>query len=102
MQIYNLSYELYDTAQQYFSQCLEDSTEAKEYLESRGIELETARDFSLGFSPNTINGLLENLEKKFDLYDIIASGLFVTKKDYIVPFFKNRIIFPVYLFTLYS
>ena len=91
------SEKIYRDAAKYFSTQLFGSNYALDYLKKRGILETTALSFNLGYASNEIKGLLKYLEKKFNLYEIIASGLFKIENDTLVPYFRNRIIFPVYI-----
>ncbi len=65
-----------------------------EYLNRRGILLEKVKDYDLGFCTNEEK---EELKKRFNPYDLIASGLFSdANKDRELKIFCNyRIIFPL-------
>ncbi|WP_100983395.1 DNA primase [Helicobacter pylori] len=65
-----------------------------EYLNRRGITLEKVKDYELGFCTNEEK---EELKKRFNPYDLIASGLFSSEnKDRELKIFCNyRITFPL-------
>ncbi|WRA02438.1 DNA primase [Helicobacter pylori] len=65
-----------------------------EYLNRRGITLEKIKDYDLGFCTNEEK---EELKKRFNPYDLIASGLFSNEnKDRELKIFCNyRITFPL-------
>ncbi|MGL2526003.1 DNA primase [Helicobacter pylori] len=65
-----------------------------EYLNRRGINLEKVKDYDLGFCTNEEK---EELKKRFNPYDLIASGLFSdANKDRELKIFCNyRITFPL-------
>ncbi len=65
-----------------------------EYLNRRGITLEKVKDYDLGFCTNEEK---EELKKRFNPYDLIASGLFSNEnKDRELKIFCNyRITFPL-------
>ncbi|MFP6310113.1 DNA primase [Helicobacter pylori] len=65
-----------------------------EYLNRRGITLEKVKDYNLGFCTNEEK---EELKKRFNPYDLIASGLFSdADKDRELKIFCNyRITFPL-------
>jgi len=84
-----------DRVADFYESNLNKSTEAVEYLKSRGIDGKTARRFSLGFSPSTAElvkflkreGLLEEYLKTKNLLDL-GNGNY---KD----LFLRRLIIPV-------
>ncbi len=65
-----------------------------EYLDRRGITIEKVKDYDLGFCTNEEK---EELKKRFNPYDLIASGLFSNEnKDRELKIFCNyRITFPL-------
>ncbi|MEP6788635.1 MAG: CHC2 zinc finger domain-containing protein, partial [Acidobacteriota bacterium] len=72
--------------------------DAREYLESRGISVETQLAFHIGFSPDKWDGLLNVLrEKNIDEKLIEQSGLVSVneEKERVFDRFRGRIIFPV-------
>lgn len=84
----------------YYNQVLEKSSlakEAREYLEKRGLSLETIRDWQIGFAPNEFH-LLEDflLKKGYTHKELLDAGV-ISKSprgDYFDRFF-NRITFPI-------
>ena len=71
---------------------------AREYLETRGISLETQKAFHIGFSPDKWDGLLNVLhERKIDEKLIEQSGLVSVneEKERVFDRFRGRIMFPV-------
>lgn len=74
------------------------SKEAREYLENRGISLETQQKFRIGFAPESWDAVLNLLkEKGADEKLIEASGLVSVneEKNRIYDRFRGRIMFPV-------
>ncbi len=65
-----------------------------EYLNRRGITIEKIKDYDLGFCTNEEK---EELKKRFNPYDLVASGLFSNEnKDRELKIFCNyRITFPL-------
>ncbi len=71
------------------------ATEARDYLESRGINRETSEVFSLGWAPSDgqwLYGFL--MEKKYSAQFLATSGLFSSKSPK-WSFFVDRLMFPV-------
>lgn len=85
-------------AAEFFSHVLwntNDGTMAREYLKSRGISLETARAFMLGFAPARPASLAKALEKR----GLIEAGLKlgIIKRDAmgLSDGFRARVMFPI-------
>jgi DNA primase len=71
---------------------------AREYLEKRGISIETQKAFRVGYSPDTWDSLLNFLkEKGADEKLIEQSGLVIRheERDSLYDRFRGRIMFPV-------
>jgi len=71
---------------------------AREYLETRGISIETQEAFHIGFSPDKWDGLLNLLrERNIDEKLIEESGLVSVneEKERVFDRFRGRIMFPV-------
>jgi DNA primase len=74
------------------------SKAAREYLENRGISLETQKHFRIGFAPDSWDAVLNLLkEKGADEKLIEASGLVSVNEDKnrVYDRFRGRIMFPV-------
>ncbi|MEX2100474.1 MAG: DNA primase, partial [Acidimicrobiia bacterium] len=71
---------------------------ARRYLRSRGFEGDHARQFKLGWSPDTFDRLSLHLQqKKFARDDITGAGLaFVNKVNKLQDQFRARLMFPIY------
>lgn len=75
---------------------LEASTEAKEYLLSRGITEDTIERFSIGYVPNEWRTLSDALAGEFSEAEILQAG--ITKKNEegkVYDRFRGRIMFPI-------
>jgi DNA primase len=93
-------YELMRQATQFYEMQLKDAqaARAKAYLINRGLSGVIAKQFSLGFAPNSWDTLIQYLQhQKFSLEDMITAGL-VTPKDHNKAFdkFRDRIMFPIH------
>ncbi len=74
------------------------SKEAREYLENRGISLETQKKFRIGFAPESWDSVLNLLKDKGASEKLIeASGLVSVneEKNRVYDRFRGRIMFPV-------
>ena len=93
-------YELMQHASQFYEAQLKnaDASRAKAYLVNRGLSGAIAKQFQLGFSPNTWDALIQHLRnQKFSLEDMVTAGL-VTQKESNKTFdkFRDRIMFPIH------
>jgi len=72
-----------------------DARGAREYLRSRGISGETARQFNLGWAPDEWDALTNALKLNEKL--LLATGLgFVNKRDRRQDALRARVIFPIF------
>lgn len=72
--------------------------EALEYLlDIRGLNLETIKEFNIGFAPDKPNTLYFYLNKKKgkEAKDIVDSGLAIFARGQYIDRFRGRIIFPI-------
>jgi DNA primase len=71
---------------------------ARRYLRSRGFDGDAARQFQLGWSPDSWDQLSVHLQKqKFARDDIVDAGLaFVNKVNKLQDQFRARLMFPIY------
>src|SRR5665213_1065543 len=72
-----------------------DARPAREYLKSRGIGGDIARQFKLGWAPDEWDGLAKGL--KFTEKVLLSTGLgFVNKRDRKQDALRARLIFPIF------
>lgn len=93
-----LLYEINTISARYFFSNLEKNSRVQKYLNDRGINNKSIRNFGLGYSLDSWNGLLNYLkEKGFKESDLILSGV-ISKNDKgnIYDRFRNRVMFPVF------
>jgi DNA primase len=65
---------------------------AIDYLKQRGLTGEIARDFGLGYSPNSWDALLV----RFDQQTLVDAGMLVVKEDgKVYDRFRGRLMFPI-------
>jgi DNA primase len=94
-------YELNAFARDVFRRSLEDPAggrEARDYLESRGVDAETAERYGLGFAPDDWRALRDAATTHgYDDEDLLEAGLLTTSEKAPEPYdrFRNRIIFPI-------
>jgi len=72
-----------------------NGTEAREYLQARGISDESISNWELGFAPQDRRRLLDNLRAKgFSEAEIVSAGVASQYDNGIRILFSNRVIFP--------
>ncbi len=75
----------------------EKAKHALAYLDQRKINLETIKEFRLGYIPPDKSWLFNFLRKKNYSKDfLLKTGLFYERNGKILPYFSNRIIFPIF------
>jgi DNA primase len=93
------AYRLNQKTTEYFKNCLKDSRglEARNYLEKRGISVEEADMFDIGFSPEGFQNLKTDVLRS--LYEEeLGIELGILKKNdkgNVYDFYRNRIMFPI-------
>ena len=93
-------YRLLEASAGFFEESLRSGggTEARRYLEKRGLASETIRSFRLGFAPGSRTALTAHLKAKgFSTADMAASGMLIAGDDIPEPYdrFRNRVMFPI-------
>lgn len=93
-------HDLIEAAVGFFTERLaaSDGAAARAYLEDRGLDRETARQFRLGYAPADGRALLEHLKASgFEEDQILEAGLARRPDDgrAAYAFFRNRLMFPV-------
>jgi len=75
-----------------------DAQPARDYLKGRGIDARIAKDWKLGYAPESWDGLLSFAEgEKFSSEELSKSGLFSSKeKGGFYDRFRDRIMFPIH------
>lgn len=102
-------FKLNSLVSSYFHNTLKKTKEAEEarkYLKSRGINLEIAKQFSLGFAPDSWDSIVKlGKSRNINLSHLNELGLLVRKDssgysntgyDEYYDRFRNRIIFPIF------
>ncbi len=85
-------YLLLDQVAEFYVEELRQNTAAINYLKSRQVKGEVARDFMLGYAPDKWHGLAS----KFDQALLIEVGMLVVKDDgKVYDRFRNRIMYPI-------
>ena len=93
-------YALLEASAVFFRQQLTAScgTEARRYIERRGLQRETIATFGLGIAPSSRAALKDHLAKLgFTVPEMVSSGMLIGGDDIPVPYdrFRNRVMFPI-------
>jgi len=94
---YSLLYELNETVAKYYRDALYSPAgkEALEYITARGFERDTLERFRIGYAPSDW-GIVDFLLKKgFERDDIIRTGVCMDYEGRVLPFLRNRVVFPI-------
>ena len=75
----------------------ETGKEAREYIKSRGVDKELAKDFKIGLAPKSWDALVGKLKKeKVPLDAAIKAGVITKKDDRYFDRFRDRLVFPIF------
>ncbi len=90
-------YALLERAADFYWEQMKTSERAKEYLQQRGLDGRTARDFKIGYAPQGWDTLLNLLGKSSAERDgLLESGMIIRKDDgREYDRFRDRIMFPI-------
>ncbi len=93
-------YRLLEASAVFFEESLRTGigTEARNYIEKRGLARETIQSFRLGFAPNSRSALGSYLKAKgFSAADMATAGMLIAGEDIPEPYdrFRNRVMFPI-------
>ncbi len=93
-------YRLTEASAKFFEDSLRQAggTEARRYLEKRGLARETIAAFRLGYAPNSRTALKGHLASQgFSVGDMIAAGMEIGGPDIPEPYdrFRHRVMFPI-------
>jgi DNA primase len=93
-------YKLLEISARFFEEQLKSAagSEARRYLDKRGLRADTLAAFRIGFAPNNRGSLREVLRSQgFSLADMATSGMLIAGDDIAEPYdrFRNRIMFPI-------
>lgn len=70
---------------------------AREYLERRGLDVKTTREFSLGYAPSGWDALRQYLaERGWRDEELLAAGLLVEGESGLYDRFRGRLMFPIW------
>jgi DNA primase len=87
-------YDVLDKIRVFYMECLSkpEGKKALEYLLNRGVSLEIAKSFALGYSPNSWDAF----PRSFDQKALIESGMLIRNEEgKVYPRFRGRLMFPI-------
>ncbi len=89
-------YEIMQRAERYYRQQLKGSKQAVDYLESRGLSGTVAKEFGLGYAPDSWDGVQKALGSNGGGKVLLEAGL-VSRNDRgnVYDRFRGRILFPI-------
>jgi DNA primase len=87
-------------AAQFYTDALwaKDGAKAQAYIESRGVDLEVARRFGLGYAPDGWNALLTHMAKEgVTEAEVVSAGLALSRQNAPGCYdrFRGRLLFPI-------
>jgi DNA primase len=93
-------YAILEASAAYFQHWLAGSagTDARQYLDKRGLNRDTRAAFRLGYAPENRFALKEHLGKLgYSTEELALSGMLIAGEDIAVPYdrFRNRVMFPI-------
>ena len=89
-------FEVLEAAAEHYAKALRHSPEAVDYLKTRGLTGEIARDYRLGYAEDRWDGLLSSLVPKHEEQHLVDAGLAIRKEGgKIYDRFRGRIMFPI-------
>ena len=93
-------YRLLEIAAAFFEECLAGASgsEARRYLDKRGVRRETRAKFRLGYAPNSRSAMKEHLAKAgFSVPEMVLTGMLIGGDDIPQPYdrFRDRVMFPI-------
>lgn len=95
---FGVLYDINATAATLFEENLTNSPEVLSYLQNRGLNPETIKEFELGLTPSGNDQMTVNLiNRGFNVNDIVRAGLTIkTERGQYRDRFQRRIIFPIH------
>jgi len=95
---FGILYEANNAASEFFEEELKKSEKAKDYLKKRGLKGETAKNFAVGFAPNSKDELTVHLiNRGFAIDDLVRAGLALkTERGQHIDRFRGRVMFPIH------
>ena len=91
-------YKIYEDSSKIYQNNINTSmgSEAKKYLKDRDITEEIIKEFGIGLSLKQRDVLVKSLSNKYEMKDLIESGLVIKNETGLFDAYQNRIMFPLW------
>lgn len=88
--------DILENATLFFEHELKNNVEAQNYLKGRGLNIETIKNFRIGYAPNDWRQLYTKLNKAgYSDEEIVTSGVCIKHEKGLYDRFRGRIMFPI-------
>lgn len=87
-------YQLLEKIADFYENCLRSNESGKkvvDYLKSRGVSTEIAKEFKLGYAPDE----WQAVTNRFDQPSLIQTGMSIAKEGKLYDRFRNRVMYPI-------
>lgn len=94
----NNLYKIYEDTNKIYQNNINNvlGNDAKKYLLDRGINDDVIKEFGIGLSINARDVLVKSLSKKYQVKDLLDSGLILKNEYGMIDAYQNRIMFPLW------
>src|SRR5574344_2008355 len=94
----NNLYKIYEDTEKIYQNNINNALgkDAKKYLLNRDINDDIIKEFGIGLSLKTRDVLVKSLTNKYDVKDLLDSGLIIRNDYGMVDIYQNRIMFPLW------
>jgi len=94
----SILYKIYEDSAKIYQNNINNSLalDAKKYLLDRKIDDKIIKEFGIGLSLSNSNIILNSLSKKYDMKDLLESGLILKGSSGMYDIYQNRIMFPLW------
>jgi DNA primase len=92
---YKNFYAALERVSQQYSQQLNNSKKAQDYLKRRGLSKEICLTFGLGYADDSFDNLRACCASNQDKENLIATGMLLQKDSRVFARFRNRLMFPI-------
>lgn len=92
---YKNLYAVLEHVNQEYSQQLNNSKKAQDYLKRRGLSKEICLTFGLGYAGDSFDNLRTCCVSNQDKENLIATGMLLQKDSRVFARFRNRLMFPI-------
>ena len=91
-------YKIYEDTNKIYQNNINNAlgNDAKKYLLDRGINEDIIKEFGIGLSIKARDVLVKSLSKKYEMKDLLESGLVIKNENGIIDSYQNRIMFPLW------